>query len=182
MAQHDSMHDTAPKTRHAPEYSDDNTQATPWSAGREVLQKAEMYWLSTIRPEGRPHVTPLIGVWLDDDQDAQSGALYFCTGTEERKARNLAHNTQCILTTGRNTMQPGLDVVVEGEAVPVTDAATLQRLAEAYLAKYGPTWTFAVQDGMFKGEAGNLAQVFEVRPVTAFGFGKAPFSQTRWQF
>ena len=49
-----------------------------------------MYWLSTVRPDGRPHVTPLLGIWLD-------GALYFCTGPDERKAKNLARNPRCIL-------------------------------------------------------------------------------------
>lgn len=68
-----------------------------------------MYWLSIVHPEGRPHVTPIAGVWLDD-------ALCFSTGQEERKARNLALNTACVVTTGCNVLD-GMDVVVEGEAV-----------------------------------------------------------------
>jgi nitroimidazol reductase NimA-like FMN-containing flavoprotein (pyridoxamine 5'-phosphate oxidase superfamily) len=56
-----------------------------WARARGDLQYAQVYWLSSVRPGGRPHVTPLLGVWLD-------GALYFCTGPTERKARNLAQN------------------------------------------------------------------------------------------
>jgi hypothetical protein len=73
--------------------------------------------------------------------------------------------------------------VVEGDAVRVTDAARLQRVADLYQAKYGSDWHFDVHDGAFNGQDGNVALVFEVAPTTAFGFGKgAVFSQTRWQF
>ncbi len=68
-----------------------------WSEGRERLEGAEVYWISTVRPDGRPHVTPLLSVWLD-------GALYFCTGPDERKAKNLVRNPHCILTTGCNAL------------------------------------------------------------------------------
>jgi nitroimidazol reductase NimA-like FMN-containing flavoprotein (pyridoxamine 5'-phosphate oxidase superfamily) len=57
-------------------FSSDGATATPWSQARDGLEAAEVYWLSTVRPDGRPHVTPLIAVWLD-------GALYFCTGPTE---------------------------------------------------------------------------------------------------
>ena len=111
-----------------------------------------MYWLSTVRPDGRPHVTTLLSVWVD-------GALYFCTGAEERKAKNLAENPQCILTTGSNSFEDGLDVVVEGEAVNVRDEARLQRVADAYETKYGADWHFDVRDGVFHHGAGAALRV-----------------------
>src|ERR1700730_14996128 len=83
-------------------FSSPNASPTGWPKARAGLQEAAVYWLSTVRPDGRPHATPLIGLWLD-------GALYFCTGPTERKARNLAYNPHCILTTGRNTLD-GLDL------------------------------------------------------------------------
>jgi hypothetical protein len=136
------------------------------------LENAEVYWLSTVRPDGRPHVTPLIAVWLD-------GALHFCTGPTERKAKNLLGNPKCTLTTGCNT-QEGLDLVVEGDAVRVNDDATLKRLADLYASKY--EWQFEVRDAAFIGDGGE-ALVYAVRPSTAFGFGKGDtFSQTRWRF
>src|ERR1700730_12075295 len=74
---------------------------------------AEVFWLSTVRPDGRPHVTPLLSVWHDH-------AMYFCTGPDERKAKNLQQNPHCILTTGQNALD-GLDVVVEGHASEVEE-------------------------------------------------------------
>ncbi|MET9659730.1 pyridoxamine 5'-phosphate oxidase family protein [Streptomyces sp. NPDC006510] len=157
------------------DYSAKGATACPWSAATELLTGAELYWLSTVRPDGRPHVTPLIGVWWDS-------ALHFATGAEERKARNLAANPEVVLTTGNNTMSKGLDVVVEGRGERVTDADRLNGLAAAWEAKYGPDWHFDVRDGSFV-HAGHVALVFQVRPRKAFGFGKgARFSQTRWRF
>ena len=46
-------------------FSSDDAIPTEWGQARRELQDAEVYWLSTVRPEGRPHVTPLLGIWLD---------------------------------------------------------------------------------------------------------------------
>ena len=165
----------APIAELDPRFSSDDATAMPWETGRAVLERAEIYWLSTVRPDGRPHVTPLLAVWLD-------GGLHFCTGRDERKAKNIARNSHCAMTTGNNALAEGPDVIVEGEAVNVTDQATLQRLADEYLSKYGEGWRFAVRDGVFVA-AGAEAIVYEVRPQRVFGFGKGqPFSQTRWRF
>src|SRR5262245_2589893 len=166
-----------PTTSLDPRFSSPGATATPWSAAIEQLEKAELFWLATVRPDGHPHVTPLLALWLD-------GALYFSTGASERKAKNIAHNPHCILTTGRNTLnEEGLDLVVEGDALRVTDAALLRRVADRYEAKYGSDWHYDVRDGMIVGLRDNVALVFAVAPTTAFGFGKGvAFSQTRWQF
>ncbi len=127
-----------------------------------------------MRPDGRPHVTSLFAVWLDD-------AFYFCTGDHERKAKNLTRNVHCVITTGSHVNE-GLDVVVEGDAVRVRDAAKLARLADAWKTKYDWHWT--VRDGAFVDAAdGSVAPVYEVAPTKAFGFGKGAVpSQTRWRF
>jgi hypothetical protein len=70
--------------------------------------------------------------------------------------------------------------VIEGEAERVTGEPRLRRIADAYNAKY-PAWNFAVRDGAFVGDGGE-ALVYAITPVTAFGFGKGTFSQTRWRF
>jgi hypothetical protein len=83
-----------------------------------------------------------------------------------------------------------MDVVVEGEAVMVRDEALLQRIADAYVAKYGNDWRFGVRDEAFYVDAGSVREadtsrvvVFAVNPTTAFGFGRGElFSQTRWRF
>src|SRR5256885_15707149 len=123
-------------------YSTEGASPAEWAEARRGLEEAEVFWISTVRPDGRPHVTPLIAVWLDP-------ALYFCTGPSERKARNLAQNPHCILTTGRNSLDKGLDIVVEGDAVQMTDDDKLRRIADAYVSKYGEDWRFGVADGAF---------------------------------
>lgn len=165
-----------PRTDLAEAYSEPDAPATDWAAAREELARAEVFWLTTVRPDGRPHVTPLLGVLSDD-------ALHFCTGPEERKARNLTGNARVALVTGSNSLHGGLDLVVEGEAVRVTDDAELRRLAGLYEAKYGSDWRFEAHGGLFHHtHGGGRALVFRVTPVTAFGFAKAPYSQTRWRF
>jgi nitroimidazol reductase NimA-like FMN-containing flavoprotein (pyridoxamine 5'-phosphate oxidase superfamily) len=165
-----------PVTELHPQFSSQGATPTPWAEARNHLEKAKVYWLSTVRPDGRPHVTPMVSVWLD-------GALYFCTGPDERKAKNLAHNPHCVITTGCNALSGGLDLVIEGDAVRVSDEAKLRRVADQYNSKYGPPFHFTVRDGAFQGDPGNIALVYEVAPATAFGFGKGEsFSQTRWRF
>jgi hypothetical protein len=155
-------------------FSSPGATAVPWAEARDRLEAAEIFWLTTVRPDGRPHVTPLLAIWLD-------GALYFSTGADERKAKNLVQNQHCILTTGCNALNEGFDLVVEGDAARVSDEATLEHLAGRYRTKYG--WQFTVREGTLQGDEGNVAQVYAVRPTTAFGFAKGePFSQTRWQF
>ena len=156
-------------------FSSPGAAPTPWAEARRRLEKAELYWLSTVKPDGRPHVTPLISIWLD-------GSPYFCTGSRERKAKNLEGNAHCALTTGCDTLNTGLDLVVEGDAVKIRDDSKLQRIADVYVAKYGPEWIFTVKDGAFLHGDGGVALVYEVRLLSVFAFGKGHFSQTRWRF
>ncbi|MFJ8659303.1 pyridoxamine 5'-phosphate oxidase family protein [Streptomyces sp. NPDC093795] len=164
-----------PRTSLDPRFSDPKAAPASWPDAAARLAAAEVFWLTTVRPDGRPHVTPLIAVWSE-------GALHFCTGPDERKARNLADNPSVVLTTGTPTLGEGFDLVVEGEAVRVTDEGRLAGLAEAYVEKYGPDWRFEVREGAFVGDGGT-ALVFAVAPRTVFGFAKGdPFGQTRWRF
>ena len=164
-----------PVTELDPRFSSEDASTTSWADAQAELEHAQVYWLSTVRADGRPHVTPLIAVWLD-------GSLYFCTGPTEQKAKNITDNPHCVITTGANAIDKGLDVVVEGDAVKVADDDELRRVAEAYETKYGKDWHFDVKDGAFRHEAGE-AWVFVVAPVKAFGFAKGePFGQTRFRF
>jgi hypothetical protein len=170
------MSATQPETSLDARYSSENATPVRWDEASEKLERAEIYWVVTVRPDGRPHVTPLIGVWLD-------GALHFTTGEDERKRRNLAGNSRCIVMTGCNAYGEGLDVIVEGAAVRVTGSEVLQRLADAYEAKYGAEWHFDIGDGGLVGGPGNVAWVYRVASDVAFGYGRGDeFSQTRWRF
>ena len=155
-------------------FSAPGASATPWVEVRRVIQEAELFWISTVRPDGRPHVTPLPAVWRD-------GALYFCTGAGEQKGVNLERNPNCILTTGNNASKSGLDVVIEGTAARVTDNALLQALAEAWDSKYQGDWHFDVANGAFQHDGGE-ALVFELAPAKALAFAKGDFAQTRFRF
>ncbi|MFF8509450.1 pyridoxamine 5'-phosphate oxidase family protein [Streptomyces sp. NPDC015492] len=169
------MNPQNPRTDLDPRYSDATADPAPWAEAEALLAAAEVFWLTTVRPDGRPHVTPLIAVWSE-------GALHFCTGPDERKARNLEGNGSVVLTTGTPSLGGGLDLVVEGEAVRVTDDDRLAALAGAWVEKYGEEWRFEVRDGAFLGDGGT-ALVFAVAPRTAFDFAKGdPFGQTRWRF
>ena len=165
--------------------------ATPWAAARERLANPEpgrTYWLATVRPDGRPHVRPLLGLWLD-------GAFYFITGETTRKGKNLAGDPRCVITAS-STALPALDVILEGDARKVADDATLQRVAAAYGATID--WPLEVRDGRVVGPNAPTAgqppyAVYELTPTTVYGLpgitgteegvGSAgAFSPTRWRF
>jgi uncharacterized pyridoxamine 5'-phosphate oxidase family protein len=155
-------------------FSAPDGRPTPWPEAAKVLEQAELYWITTVRADGRPHVTPLIGLFYD-------GAMHFCTGLREQKARNLEHNPKVALTTGNNTWAKGLDVVVEGTVVRVTDQGALRRIAAAFEAKYGSVWHFDVGDGVLLSSGGDAA-VFRIEPAKVLAFAKDPHGQTTYRF
>jgi general stress protein 26 len=156
-------------------FSDPAATATPWSETRRVLEAAGLFWITTVRADGRPHVTPLVAVWLD-------GALHFSTGETEQKAINLRANQHVALTTGCHTWADGLDVVVEGDAVQVTDDALLSRLATSWTVKWDGRWHYDVGEGRFHHPDGGDALVFAVSPSKVLAFGKGTFSHTTYRF
>jgi len=159
------------------QYSGPDAEATPWTHALDVIERSEVFWLSTVRPDGRPHVTPLLAAWHGD-------ALYFTTGPQERKALNLAGNDRCAITTGTNTLR-GLDVTIEGGARLVTDVRERDVVAGAFEGKYGAHMTSP--SGTWHG-LGDLirsggVQLYRVEPAVGFAFAKGgPYSQTRYRF
>jgi general stress protein 26 len=165
-----------PVTRLDTRFSGPDAVATDWVEARRLLETAELFWITTVRADGRPHVTPLVAVWLDD-------ALHFATGADEQKAVNLRGNQHVTVTTGCNEWDRGIDVVVEGDAVRVTDDSLLRRLAEAWAAKWDGRWQYGVGDGGFVHEGGRGgALVFSVTPAKILAFTKGSFSQTTYRF
>jgi hypothetical protein len=133
------------------------------------------HWLATTGPDGRPHVVPVGAVW-------QEGVFYFTSGDGTQKSKNLARDPRCVITLAA----AGLDLSVEGEAVKVTDEATLQRLAEIFA---GVGWAPTVRDGALYHEfcapsAGPPPWfLYELAPRTVYGFATAePHGATRWRF
>jgi general stress protein 26 len=166
---------TTPVTTIDQRFSSPEAVAASWDETRRVLEQAELSWITTVRADGRPHVTPLVAVWADD-------AIHFTTGPGEQKAVNLRANPHVVLTTGCHQWDAGLDVIVEGDAVRVTDEDALKRLAEAWTSKWDGRWQFAVRDGAFN-HGGFPSHVYSVTPAKIFAHAKGdPFGQTRHTF
>jgi hypothetical protein len=135
----------------------------PWSWAEERLVAAHNYWLSTVRPDGRPHAMPVWGVWLE-------GSFAFSTGADTRKARNFGGNPRCVVTTERADEA----VILEGRVETLGDATYVDRFLAAYNAKYH--WDMDLEWGPF----------YAVRPHVAFGFVERADqfgnTATRWRF
>ncbi|MEU0937372.1 pyridoxamine 5'-phosphate oxidase family protein [Embleya sp. NPDC005971] len=156
-------------------FSSPDARATPWASALAVIGAAEVFWLSTTRPDGRPHVTPLLAVW-------SLGAMCFTTGGRERKAQNLDRNPRCVLTTGTNALT-GVDVVIEGVASVVDGRSERERAVADFELKYGAHLTSPEGTWYGLGEAviGGDVRLYRVAPTVGFAFGKLPVaSQTRY--
>ncbi len=166
-----------------PRYGDASATAPPWDEIERLLTDAQLYWIITVRTDGRPHAVPLVGVWHD-------GAFAFCTGPDEQKQRNLDANPHVAATTGTTGVSgwnAGKDIVVEGTALRVTAADALQALADAWFAKYGDDWRFEVRGEEFVelshsgGSTEGGARVYRVKPAKVIAFGD-PHGQTTYRF
>jgi general stress protein 26 len=164
---------TMPRERLIQEFSEPGVDPARWNDVITLLEESQMFWLSTVRADGRPHVAPLPAMWLEN-------RLHFCTGAHEQKARNLEHDAHCVLTTGTNDYRSGVDVVVEGVAQRVVDTDELEQLAAIWEAKID--WRFDVGDAVFLDTTADIhpAIVFAVIPSKVLVFTKAPYSQTRF--
>jgi hypothetical protein len=135
----------------------------PWSWALERMAVARGYWLATTRPDGRPHVAVVWGVWLGNH-------YYFATSAASRKGRNLAVNPRCVVCPEGAAEA----VIVEGIANAVTDRGTIERFGQAYANKYAEEINT------------NLFQVYQMRPVVAFATlsdsERFPTTATRWRF
>ena len=91
------------------------------------LRTEPIVWLSTVRPDGRPHLVPVWFLW-----DGQ--AILFFSQPRAQKVRNLRHNHQVVLAL--NADDEGEDVViVEGEAT-LLPAGTVTSALPAFVEKY----------------------------------------------
>ncbi len=154
--------------------------ALPWNRPRDLLAAGPpgpdtTFFLGTSRPDGRPHAACVGALWLDGD-------LYFTSGPEARKARNLAANPACTISVRLE----GLDLVLEGVAVRVTDRSTLEQVAGLYRAG---GWPAEVEGDAFTApysapSAGPPPwHLYRFTFHTAFGVATAqPYGATRWRF
>jgi hypothetical protein len=146
--------------------ADQGTGLIPWAEAERRLTVSHDYWVATARPDGRPHVMPVWGVWL-------GGRLWFSSGLRSRKARNLAADQRCTITTD-DARDP---VVLEGTAEQVTERVALDGFLAAVNAKYAAALTADFLDPAVNGS-------YAVRPERAFALRGDDFagSPTRWRF
>jgi nitroimidazol reductase NimA-like FMN-containing flavoprotein (pyridoxamine 5'-phosphate oxidase superfamily) len=132
----------------------------PWSWAVAHLRAATTYWLSTVRPDGQPHLVPVWGLWLEE-------GFYFSTGSQSRKARNLVVNPACVVSLQRGDES----VIVEGQAAILRAGAVWDQVDRAYQAKYQQPLP-------------PDSPVFAVQPTRVFGFTEAAeafvATATRW--
>jgi hypothetical protein len=125
----------------------------------EQLQASHNLWLVSTFPDGRPHAMPVWGVWVDD-------VVQVSTGRESRKARNLARDPRCVVTTedGRKA------VVVEGTAARVD-------MSDAFVAAYDAKYAMDIRT---MGDE----PVFAVTPTRIIAIDESRFTTapTRFRF
>jgi len=157
-------------------YSDEGAEAVPWSEAEARLAAAQVTWVVTVRPDGRPHATPVVAV-------LHERKVYFHTGSAEVKYANLQANPHVLVLSGDTAWDRGLDVAVEGTAVAVSDDALLRRLAARYRDRWDGRWDLDVHNGAVVSKTpGIQLVVFEVTPAKAYAYAKGgPFSQTTYR-
>jgi general stress protein 26 len=139
----------------------------PWSWALERLEKSHNYWIATSRPDGRPHLMLVWGIWWQN-------AFWFSTGPRTRKAKNMAVHPHVVIGTDAADEA----VILEGVPQEIEDRAVWKQLAKIYNSKYGGD-----VEPLLMASDGN---VYRVEPQVAFAqdehaenFGE---SVTRWRF
>jgi Pyridoxamine 5'-phosphate oxidase len=154
-----------------------NSTPLDWSAAQGRFRKGGWFWLSTVMPDGRPHVMPCFAAWAD-------GSFFVASKSTTRKSRNLDAGGHCVLTTDAGDAH----LIVEGVAKRVLDRATLQRAADTFDAVY--QWPTVPSGDEIDAEYGAPTsggppyRVYEITPRKAFGLPTdgEKFAPTRWRF
>lgn len=143
---------------------DEGTGLLPWQWAEERLTSSRNYWVVSLWPDGRPHAMPVWGLWHE-------GAFWFSSSKGSRKARNLAADPRCVVTT-EDAADP---VVIEGSAELVSEPDALAAMLALENAKYETNYTIDLLDP-------DVNAVYRVRPRWAFGLRHDDFtgSPTRW--
>jgi hypothetical protein len=154
---------------HMPGYGlpESNKGLLPWSWAEQRLKKSHNYWITTVTPGGSPHTMVVWGLWQD-------GRFLFSTGSQSRKARNLAQNPKCIVCT-----ELAHEAVIVQGITEIADVAARRKLIPTYERKYKWDLSSMKEDMLSMKEP-----VFAVRPRVVFGLWEKYFQtkSTRWKF
>jgi Pyridoxamine 5'-phosphate oxidase len=162
------------------------TPPIPWDRVRNILASEitqapdtgganrHTPWLTTINPDGSPHVTPVGFAQLD-------GVWYFTSGPRTRKSRNIAADPRCVVSVATHPF----DLVIEGTASRVTDADELRSVAQEYNRE---AWPAQIDGDALTAEYSAPSagpppwQVYKITPATVFAFGTAePYGATKFE-
>jgi hypothetical protein len=139
----------------------------PWSWALERLEKSHNYWISTARPDGRPHLMVVWGIWWEN-------AFWFSTGPQTRKAKNIESKPYCVIGTEKADEA----VILEGTVQEIKDRSVWKQMAEIYDRKYGGDLLPLLES--------SGGSIFRVEPQLAFGQDEHAAnyveSATRWHF
>ncbi len=132
----------------------------PWSWAEERLIACRNYFIASTKPDGRPHVMPIWGSWVD-------GLFVFSTAITSTKSKNLLANPDCVITVDDGheaVILEGIAKVVQMDEVP------------GFAADYKRKYDYKIDDG----------PKWAVEPRVAFAFIEDDsFAETatkwRWQ-
>jgi uncharacterized pyridoxamine 5'-phosphate oxidase family protein len=140
----------------------------PWKWAEDRLKKSRQFLIATTRPDGRPHLMIIWALWMDE-------RVYFSTGKQSVKARNLSQNPSCTISTD-NAAEA---VILEGTIEIEREVKRIRKFISLYEKKY-------------KYKLGKMGErmlsledpVFFLRPRVGFGLWEKKFdtSATRWLF
>ncbi|HMO56958.1 MAG TPA: pyridoxamine 5'-phosphate oxidase family protein [Roseiflexaceae bacterium] len=137
---------------------------------RIQLEAAKVYWIASVRPNGRPHVSPVWGIWLDEQ-------FYFDGSPETRRMRNIAVNPA--IAVHLDSRNDGAEVVMlEGHAHLVEQPPRLltERIAAAYTTKYIAEKYAPSPDTWDQGG------LYVVAPTVVIAWTNFQKNPTRWRF
>ena len=143
------------------------TDLLTWAWALERIARSRYYWLSTVRPNGRPHAMPVWGIWMEEQ-------LWFSSSPGSRKTLNIESNPWVVITTDDAT-EP---VVIEGEALRVSNAHESDKVT-AFAASVNTKYDTELPVEFF------LENVtFRITPDRVIGMTEKEFesSPTRWTF
>jgi Pyridoxamine 5'-phosphate oxidase len=136
-----------------------------WDQAGRLFAAERSYWVATTGDDGRPHLRPMLAVWVDE-------RIYSTTNPAARKGRDLASRPSAALAA----RAPAMDIVIEGPIAWIQDRQQLRRIGQAYQDKY--EWPVTVtDDNAFTAPYGAPTaggppyRVYELTPAVAYAFG-----------
>lgn len=141
-----------------------------WPEVELRLKSSVNYWMATTRPDGRPHVIPRWGVWMD-------GRFWYDGSPDTVHVQNLNHNPACVLHP-----EGGLEaVIVEGDSEQASPPGPELgvRLAGQFSTKYGELGYSPEPDSWEGPDSGGLRVLTPIKAMAWFNF---PTDVTRFRF